>query len=224
MIKDNLYLGIDLSTKNIGIAYKVKDKTTLHTITLKKWSKNTLTENIDTLEEYFSGLKSKYFGINYDVYVGIELSNFKNAKLTQRFSFYAGVIYAILYLFAKDIKMFNSNEWQRFICSPQDKREIRKQKSMEFCKQHNLSPKNDDEADAFCIMYFLPKLRDELDIKKNTKQKKLIKQQKQQQKIKLINKKASILTKIYKLDKEKNNKQIKRLEKELKEIEKLLKV
>lgn len=157
--------------------------------------------------------------------IGIELANFKNAMLTSRFSLYAGAFIEELVKsnFVKDIKCFNSNQWQQFvgIKISFDTRETTKAKAREFtrihCREYNESW-TEDLCDAYCIAYHLE------NVKSNEQKSNEIKKKKSEY-VKLAqlrhknNKMIETrLNKIQQLDSIKNKKLIDRLYNEIEEL------
>lgn len=215
-------IGIDLSTTKTGI------------VVLRSYNKNidrllidnTNIKNINYVYTNFkiqlkSLVESLRSGIATDIIVGIELSNYKNPKLTQKFSMYAGLIIAILNdLGINNIKWFNSNQWQYLIgCKVNDERETRKAKARKFVEQfQKCKDWEQDEVDAYCIAYHLESLvsteQSAQNVKEHKKQK--IREQSNQLKVqKMVNVR---LMRINRLDKVKNAKQIETLKKEIEEL------
>lgn len=144
-----MVLAVDLSTRNIGIIIAdgkvVYQRRTLELAPFDKDLKN----NVEEIKRVFQKI-ARYFVLEY---VLIELANFRSAALTQKFSFYAGIIYSIFSKFDINIKYFNANQWQLKIgCLAQDTREIRKQKAADFAKKYvNIQGWTQDEIDAYCM-------------------------------------------------------------------------
>lgn len=144
-----MVLAVDLSTRNIGII--IADGKVVyqrHTLELAPFDKD-LKNNVEEIKRVFKKI-ARYFVLEY---VLIELANFRSAALTQKFSFYAGIIYSIFSKFDINIKYFNANQWQLKIgCLTQDTREIRKQKAADFAKKYvNIQGWTQDEIDAYCM-------------------------------------------------------------------------
>lgn len=216
-------IGIDLSTTKTGVVgiaewkYGKVNKIVIDNTNMKDISLVYANFKI-ALSEFVKSL-SKW--INNDFMVGIEISNYKNAKLTQKFSMYAGLIIAILNeLGIKNIKWFNSNQWQSLIgCKPSDERNVRKEKAREFVeKYHNCDKWEQDEIDAYCIAYHLEHLVSTIESAENVKQNKKNKQREMSNKIKVQNMVNTRIMKINKLDKVKNAKRIETLKKEIEEL------
>lgn len=215
-------IGIDLSTTKTGI------------VVLRSYNKNidrllidnTNIKNITNIYTNFKlALKSLVeqlrIGIATDIIVGIEISNFKNAKLTQKFSMYAGLIIAILSdLGITNIKWFNSNQWQYLIgCKVQDERDVRKQKARKFVAQfHNCKDWEQDEVDAYCIAYHLESLISTEQSEIKTKTNKVMKQKEISSQLKLERMVNTRLMEINRLDKVKNAKRIESIKKEIEEL------
>lgn len=215
-------IGIDLSTTKTGI------------VVLRSYNKNidrllidnTNIKNITNIYTNFKlALKSLVeqlrIGIATDIIVGIEISNFKNAKLTQKFSMYAGLIIAILSdLGITNIKWFNSNQWQYLIgCKVQDERDVRKQKARKFVAQfHNCKDWEQDEVDAYCIAYHLESLISTEQSEIKTKTNKVMKQKEISSQLKLERMVNTRLMEINRLDKVKNTKRIESIKKEIEEL------
>lgn len=215
-------LAFDISSTNIGIAVINEDENWFKTYTIK------LNYNENDLHSVAKNLREKLIYIlcssgEDEIMVGLEVSNFKNAKLTQRFSLLAGMIIAIVesvwfppYI---EFKMFNSNQWQHLIgCKTTDDRQIRKQKSKEFFKEKTgLDNESDDETDAYCIAYHLEQLESTVEQQKRVRDTKVLKN-KNKAKIAQLNK--QIITRQNKLLtlKPTQIKMKERLENEIKEI------
>lgn len=155
-------LAIDLATRKIGVCALDENNNLLFrdTILLVEYSDENLRKNIECLKIKMRHIISLFLPLDKlqeGLVVGIELSNFKNPQLTQRFSFYAGVIVSeILAFYEPKIKMFNSNAWQfKLGLAPQSPREKRKETSYKFALEKTGITMSEDEADAFCIAYFL---------------------------------------------------------------------
>lgn len=185
-------LAFDISTTNIGVAVINKDEDWVETYTIK------LNYNENDLGGVASELTKRILDIFNDfptdkAMVGLEVSNFKNAKLTQRFSLIAGMIIAIaedLWWSKKtEFKIFNSNQWQHLIgCKTTDDRQTRKQKSRDFFfKQTGIYNDFDDETDAYCIAYHLEQLESTVETQKRVRHTKILKN-KNKAKIAALNK------------------------------------
>lgn len=115
---------------------------------------------------YFPEFKPEDCSVN----VGIELSNFSNPKLTQRFSRLAGIFQCYMISNANrfnldTLKFFNANEWFYHFAKKYNisnftalKREERKKLSIEKYNEFtNSNTDNDNKSDSFWIAYFLQK-------------------------------------------------------------------
>lgn len=176
---DTIYVGIDLSTTTIGVAI-IFPNTTFMTwdVKMQYWDSNfeTTKQNHTLLLNIVSEIKNelkKYIrgSLSYKIEISIELSNFQNPRITQRFSKYFGILETYFLIMLGDrisvIKAFNANEWFKHLRTTMNvkenlnelTRDIRKQMSLEFLKI-NLPPfaqkgkYSEDEADAYCIAYF----------------------------------------------------------------------
>ena len=215
-------IGIDLSTTKTGIVVLRSDNKNINRLLIDNTNIKNIT-NIYTnfklaLKSLVEQLKS---GIATDVMVGIELSNYKNPKLTQKFSMYAGMIIAILNdLGINNIKWFNSNQWQYLIgCKVQDERETRKEKARKFVAQyHKCDNWEQDEVDAYCIAYHLEDLISTEQSELNTKRNKVLKQKEISSQLKLERMVNTRLMEINRLDKVKNAKRIESIKKEIEEL------
>lgn len=215
-------IGIDLSTTKTGIVVLRSYNKTINRVLID----NTNIKNITNIYTNFKlALKSLVeqlrSGIATDIIVGIEISNFKNAKLTQKFSMYAGLIIAILNdLGINNIKWFNSNQWQYLIgCSPSDERDVRKAKARKFVAQyHKCENWEQDEVDAYCIAYHLESLISTEQSEIKTKTNKVMKQKEISSQLKLERMVNKRLMEINRLDKVKNAKRIESIKKEIEEL------
>lgn len=165
-------IGIDLSTTKTGVALIHNDKLMLkYEIKLfSPYSEFLILDNYLKFKKEFSQVFNYITNLNSikggKIIVGIELANFQNAKLTQRFSEYAGLVEAIFfekrYFNSCDFRIvkFNSNQWQKLIgCNVSDTREVRKAKAKEFVyNKFKLNIQSEDVNDAICIAYQLHKL------------------------------------------------------------------
>lgn len=216
-------VGIDLSTTKTGIV-------AIREYNLKKVERIVIDNtNIKSIPNIYTNFKVALknlnenwkFGANVEVMVGIEISNFKNAKLTQKFSMYAGMIIAILNeLGITNIKWFNSNQWQYLIgCIPSDERDVRKKKARKFVeKSQNCKDWTQDEIDAYCIAYHLESLISTEQSEIKTKTNKVLKQKEISSQLKLERMVNTRLMEINRLDKVKNAKRIESIKKEIEEL------
>ena len=215
-------IGIDLSTTKTGIVVLRSYNKTINRLLID----NTNIKNIQCVYTNFKlALKSLVeqlrTGVATDVMVGIEISNYKNAKLTQKFSMYAGLIIAILNeLGINNVKWFNSNQWQYMIgCKVNDERDVRKQKARKFVAQfHKCDNWEQDEVDAYCIAYHLEELISTEQSEIKTKTQKVMKQKEVSTQLKLERMVNTRLMEINRLDKVKNAKRIESIKKEIEEL------
>lgn len=218
-------IGIDLSTTNTGIVVLDKDNNLVDSfvISFRTFSEINHKYNFSLIE----GACNRILGNSLieGACVGIELANFKNALLTSRFSLYAGAFIEELvkHNLIKEIKCFNSNQWQKFVGVNigSDTRETTKAKAREFarthCKEYNENW-TEDLCDAYCIAYHLE------NVKSNEQKTNEIKHKKseyvKQAQLKHKNNKMieTRLNKIQQLDSIKNKKKIDRLYNEIEEL------
>lgn len=183
-----IHIGIDLSSNKSGVAILRYGAKTLTTSTFL-----IDTTNCQKEFEYFkkwnvvvNEIIQTKIGIdhwtNNEILLGIEVSNFGNPRDTQKFSLIAGMIISLFLKYKEvEIKLYNSNQWQKLIgCEMKDTREIRKKKSIEFAKnkfkiQGEIS---DDIADSLNQAYFLDKLQSTLEQSIQVKTKKISKNKK----------------------------------------------
>lgn len=223
-------LAFDVSTTNIGVCMYESDKEFwTHTIQLPKsfaYDYDTLNTNLSHLD--YELRKFKY---GVEIQLAIELSNFSNPKMTQAFSFYAGIIVERLFRTNKivGIKVFNSNEWQYLIgCTPQSQRNERKEKAQLFAfekaKNKKSAFKTQDEIDAYCMCVLYDKIITTDEHKQIITNKKELEKKNDKLRIKLLKKFTSNLKRINSLDAKINKRLIERLKQENENIEKELSV
>lgn len=211
-------IGIDLSTTITGVAI-LKNEQLVKTfaVAFDNFDEKNLYNNVLRLVKE---IKLNIWLLPDDsYYTGIEVANFSNPKLTQRFSIYAGMIIAlmsqILKEFNAEFKMFNANAWQLKIPQIQyntlrkDRKLITKNLMI---KTFNVkSTLNEDEYDALAITYFYDAINSTLQQEAITKAKKVVKISKVKQQLsiskkinKLLEKKAKLKkpTAILKIDKQ----------------------
>lgn len=216
-------IGIDLSTTKTGIiAIREYDLNKIDRVLIDNTDIKNMHNVYTNFKTHLKSLSEKLkFGANPEIMVGIEISNYKNAKLTQKFSMYAGLIIAILdELGITNVKWFNSNQWQYLIgCKSSDERNIRKEKARKFVKQfHNCEKWEQDEVDAFCIAYHLESLISTEQSSKNVKANKKLKQKEMSNQLKIQIMVNNRLMKIHRLDKVKNAKRIETLKQEIRDL------
>lgn len=228
-------IAIDLSTTNIGVCFEYENKELyLNQVKLKPYSMENLGWNVDYLTRFFEKIASFHILKNenweeYKIILGIELSNFCNPLFTGRFNLYAGVIisafHKIIDYKCLEIKLFNSNEWQKMIgCVNSDKRETRKIKARDWAIGHGIKDGlSEDEYDAFCIWHQLGNIHTTEQIKEEKKSKSKSKNKYQSMNNTYKNMIINRLEKIGKLDPIRNQEQIKRLKSEIKVIEEKIK-
>lgn len=223
-------IGIDLSTTNIGVSiHDVNDSKNIETFYIKLLPFNDtnligncrillhLTERIIRICDRFDKLTIRR------LVVGIELSNFRNAKFTNRYSLYAGMLishFSGLY-FDVEFKMFNCSQWHKLIgCSNKDPRDVCKYKAKQYAIKNGNLPTNlsEDEYDAWCIAHLLECLETTEQTRERVKKGVKVSNLTKSKIIKLNKMKIDRLNKINKLDKIKNAKKIAKLEREICQI------
>ena len=160
-------VGIDLSSTNTGLVILSDDNKLIFHGNFQLWDTNRLTIacNVSDMIDCV-----RFKNINNElISIGVELADFKNANITNRFNLLAGMIinelwHSNLPLMVDDFKLFNSNEWQQHLgLKPSMERQFRKDTARQFTKSNCLEYQDtwtEDECDAYCIAYFLPQLRD----------------------------------------------------------------
>lgn len=240
-------VGIDLSSTNTGLVILSDDNKLIWHENFQLWNNNLFAIACNVADMVFV-LICKYAVENKTMNVGIELADFKNANITNRFNLLAGMIISRMQsindmrreLIFSNVKLFNSNEWQRFLLDmykpdikcikeivgykkyddgngyvdevpiykeyyqmnyryktpsyelnskdilggreyksmriEKNERTLRKALSRLFtnqnCKDYN-DDWTEDECDAYCIAYFLEKLRDRTQMHQEVKAKKV---------------------------------------------------
>ena len=169
-------VGIDLSSTNTGLVILSDDNELIWHGNFQLWDNNrfVIASKVSEMIDYIK-LKNPF---NVHVMIGIELADFKNANITNRFHFLTGIIISELKhrnfisaicdqdnkLIMQLVKLFNSNEWQQHLgLKPHMERQFRKDTARQFVKSNCVDYENtwtEDECDAYCIAYFLPQLRD----------------------------------------------------------------
>lgn len=133
-------VGIDLSTTNTGIV--VIDENDNYLMRLERFWKNDYWESYWQIDQVANWLFTTYD--HKDMVIGIELANFKNAKLTSKFNLLAGMIMGIFYESCNRygttrFKLFNANEWHRLIgITSRNKREECKYLARKFAREHGM--------------------------------------------------------------------------------------
>lgn len=224
-------IGIDLSTTKTGIvALKIDDSYKNGYSSIKRvLIDNTNMKTINSVDKNFKlHIQSLINSLKLQnqatllFNIGIEISNFSNPKLTQKFSLYTGLVISAFNELLPNVnfKWFNSNQWQYLIgCKVNDERSVRKQKAKDWASQYeNVEHWEQDEIDAFCIANLLFELKSTDEIKQATKQKKINKQKELKEKLSRETKVNRLLMKIHRLDKVKNKKAIETLKKEIENL------
>lgn len=213
-------VGIDLSSTNTGLVILSDDNKLIFNGNFQLWDVD-YKERFHKVADFVKTIDYK-LPQNIEklpVEIGIELADFKNADITNRFNSLAGMImYSCFYRLSVSwlgeerilkIKLFNSNEWQRLLkehykgmynaYKDEDKvflefyhsltkdtikikeifdstRKILKAMSRDFtmwnCVEYQ-GTWTEDECDAYCIAYFLEKLRDRTQMHQEVKAKKV---------------------------------------------------
>ena len=112
-------VGIDLSSTNTGLVILSDDNKLVFHGNFQLWDKSSQKPLRVMVAELINAIEFKLINKSEQVFIGIELSDFKNAMLTTRFNLIAGAIFQELYHRIWDtlgnFKLFNSNEWQRHL-------------------------------------------------------------------------------------------------------------
>lgn len=175
---------------------------------------NDLEEPHKTFENYIQN-ENNFKDIEIDI--GIEVSNYGNPNLANKFNFYAGVLYMEL-ISAKvpwkinNIKIINANQWE-FKCGsrPKDERDRRKKNTRNFIMNHcdrYSESWTEDECDAYCIAYWLDELKNTDELHEEVKKTKRDKNKKNWILYTLERKLNSRLAELASLDKVRNSKRI----------------
>lgn len=226
-------LGIDLSTTNIGICLMKNNNELVKFSVLKlfTWSEKNMFDNLGLIKVELHKFLQEIENKIQELYVGVELSNFNNPLLTNRFSIYYGAILEMFrnlildYGIATYVKCFNSNQWQRKISNgKQHSREIYKELAKSFAISHQLADNlEQDIYDAYCITYFLEQLESTEQIKERVSKSKISKKKNISKISQLQQKIMTRYAHIKLLDKQANAKKIARIEQEIKDIEQEIK-
>lgn len=214
-------VGIDLSTTNTGITILDNENKHINSfnLTFSQFSEVNYKYNFSAIDKACKEI-AKYL-INIEEHqIGIELSNYCNPALTNRFNLYCGAfIDNLIKIDNVKIKTFNSSQWQQFIgVRNGETREITKLKSREFAKKWCKDYQEDwseDLCDSFCIAFHLENVlsSEQKNYEVKQRQAKWVKEVQQRHKInKMI---ETRLKKLNRLDKDKNAKRIKRLQEEI---------
>lgn len=177
-------VGIDLSSTNTGLVILSDDNKLVFHGNFQMWDadyKERFNKVADFVRKINDNLPHNIEKL--PVEIGIELADFKNANITNRFNLLAGmVIFSCFYRISVSecyeeriikIKLFNSNEWQQHLgLKPSMERQFRKDTARQFTKSNCLEYQDtwtEDECDAYCIAYFLEKLRDRTEMHQEVK-------------------------------------------------------
>lgn len=180
-------IGIDLSTKKVGVVVlsdktrdrKIKDK---RTIDFGGWEKlyQEIKENPNYYFDWYFKYIQELFPYKYCHNLStnevnevkwmlvIELANFSNPSMTQKFAFIAGALISYFHKKIKNLefKVVNANEWFQHLIKDNPnilkgkswtkiKREERKKISTKLAKI-----KDDNQADAYWLAYYAFELKD----------------------------------------------------------------
>lgn len=220
-------VGIDLSSTNTGLVILSDDNKLIWHGNFKLWDNEYTHKPVAVfISNMVQHIQFKVINKAENIFIGVELSDFKNANITNRFNMIFGAMYQQLWntqfyfpyniqcyfnLNLADvctnatkercpIKVFNSNEWQQHLgLKPSMKRQFRKDTARQFAKSNCVDYKDtwtEDECDAYCIAYFLPQLRDKTQMHQEVKAKKI---QAKKSKVQELRAKASKEHKISKL-------------------------
>ena len=138
-------VGIDLSSTNTGLVILSDDNKLIFHGNFKLWDNSSQKPLRVMVAELIDAIEFKLINKSEQVFIGIELSDFKNAMLTTRFNLIAGAIFQELYHRIWDtlgnFKLFNSNEWQRFL--------LEKYKPNIFVSKEIVGYKEYDDGDGY---------------------------------------------------------------------------
>lgn len=204
-------IGIDLATKKLGVAILGLEKQPI----VKQFSFIPYEENViyKNIKNVCNWVMEQTKGIACDIKVGLEISNFSNPKLTQRFATYSGAFIALLsegknQVSKIEFKVFNSNAWQLKVpnifnnTTREERKELTKQWILDTFADKIDKNLSDDEYDALAIAYFYNDIETTIESKERVNKTKKS----------LINSKISMLKQ--KLNIQKNKEKLKeRLEK-----------
>lgn len=169
-------LGIDLTTKKSGFCFLEIDESTNTIEKVELGGFELKNRNFDYLmiEELFGHIEMIIFLNGHYDEIYVEIGNFGNPLMTQKFAYVAGVICTHLYNFHKqhnfipEIKCVNPSAWFNHVLemygqtNKHYKREDCKFISLQLCKNYlthsgfykNVEGINDDMSDAFWIAMF----------------------------------------------------------------------
>lgn len=172
-------VGIDLSSTNTGLVILSDDNKLIWHGNFKLWDSNRFVI-ADNVEKMIDTIRFKLLPQQKNMIIGVELADFKNANITNRFNLLTGMIITELnhWIIERiDLKLFNSNEWQQHLgLKPNMERQFRKDTARYFTKSNCLEYTEnwtEDECDAYCIAYFLPQLRDRTQMHQEVKVKRV---------------------------------------------------
>ena len=205
-------VGIDLSSTNTGLVILSDDNKLIFHGNFRLWDGEYTHKVVpifvaNIIQQIYLHVTNKA----NNIYIGVELADFKNANITNRFNMIFGAIYQelwntqfhfpynikvyfnlnladVCYNALKErcpIKVFNSNEWQQHLgLKPSMERQFRKDTARQFTKSNCLEYQDtwtEDECDAYCIAYFLEKLRDRTQMRQEVKVRKINKAKSEKQ-------------------------------------------
>lgn len=155
-------IGLDIAKNMCGIAIFDNVRKEIIWVThLKIWDDDRKQLAINT-QELVAILKTKLEPYKFQIKMfGYELSNFSNPKMTQCFSEIVGILEGVVSCnFDKayyETKVFNANEWYRFIGKLKDVRDVRKANTKVWVREHmGIASDSEDENDALAIAYWTP--------------------------------------------------------------------
>ena len=174
-------VGIDLSSTNTGLVILSDDNKLIFHGNFQLWDKSNSKPYRVLVSEFFDIIECKLINKSERIIIGVELSDFGNWKYADRFNFIAGALfqehYHRMWGSLDDFVCFNSNEWQQHLgLKPSMERQFRKDTARQFTKSNCLEYTEnwtEDECDAYCIAYFLEKLRDRTQMHQEVKAKKV---------------------------------------------------
>lgn len=211
----NNVIAVDLSTTSTGITYFINGEikqSLINGISWEKLKNSSFQQILTPFSEYEKGIFWEFSNRDITPMLVIELSNFSNPLLTQRFSILAGIIissFVSYFGFNTTIKLINANEWFNHfyndkcidyikcndIAFTSLKREQRKKLSIDKFKQ-TLQPNQlfsfnqwdigtqSDLADSYWIAYYSDKVIDTFDKSKAIKKAKDTEQKLRTQRLK----------------------------------------
>ena len=198
-------VGIDLSSTNTGLVILSDDNKLIFHGNFQLWDKSNSKPYRVLVSEFFDIIECKLINKSERIIIGVELSDFGNWKYADRFNFIAGALfqehYHRMWGSLDDFVCFNSNEWQQHLgLKPSMERQFRKDTARQFTKSNCLEYTEnwtEDECDAYCIAYFLEKLRDRTQMHQEVK---IRNENKEKSKVQKWKDKANRANKIRKLE------------------------